>query len=74
MAKKREGRHPIAFRQMAVERMKRCENIVALSEELGVSRRLLYAGAINLIRSRADQSCRRRSPRESHAAARRTTN
>jgi transposase-like protein len=27
---------------MAVERMKRCENIVALSEELGVSRRLLY--------------------------------
>jgi transposase-like protein len=27
---------------MAVERMKRCENIVALAEELGVSRRLLY--------------------------------
>jgi hypothetical protein len=27
---------------MAVERMKLCENIVALSEELGVSRRLLY--------------------------------
>lgn len=42
MAMTRKGRHPLAFRQMAVERMKRCENIVALSEELGVSRRLLY--------------------------------
>ena len=42
MAKMRKGRYPAAFRQMAVERMKRCENIVALSEELGVSRRLLY--------------------------------
>src|ERR1700736_5493734 len=38
----RKGRHPLEFRQMAMERMKRCENIVALSEELGVSRRLLY--------------------------------
>ena len=27
---------------MAVERMKSCENIVALAEELGVHRRLLY--------------------------------
>jgi transposase-like protein len=27
---------------MAVERLKRCENIVALSEELGVHRRRLY--------------------------------
>jgi transposase-like protein len=27
---------------MAVERLKRCENIVVLSEELGVHRRLLY--------------------------------
>jgi transposase len=42
VAEKRKGRHPAAFRKMAVERMKRCENIVALSEELGVSRRLLY--------------------------------
>src|ERR1022692_1124403 len=37
VAEKRKGRHPAAFRQMAVERMKHCENIVALSEELGVS-------------------------------------
>ena len=42
MAKRRKGRYPAAFRQKAVERMKHCENIVALSEELGVSRRLLY--------------------------------
>jgi transposase len=42
VAKRRKGRYPAAFRQMAVERMKHCENIVALSEELGVSRRLLY--------------------------------
>jgi transposase-like protein len=27
---------------MAVERMKRCENITALSEELGIARRQLY--------------------------------
>ena len=39
MAKRRVGRYPKAFKQMAVERLKRCENIVALSQELGVSRR-----------------------------------
>ncbi len=45
MAKRRKGRYPNEFRRMAVERverLKRCENIVALSEELGVHRRLLY--------------------------------
>ena len=43
MAKKRRvGRYPNSFRKMAVERLKSCENIVALSEELGVHRRLLY--------------------------------
>jgi transposase-like protein len=36
------GRYPKAFRKMAVERLKSCDNIVALSEELGVHRRLLY--------------------------------
>ena len=42
MAKKRViGRYPKAFRKMAVERLKR-SNIVALSQELGVHRRLLY--------------------------------
>ncbi|HEX9248835.1 MAG TPA: transposase [Gemmatimonadaceae bacterium] len=42
MAKRRKGRYPNEFRRMAVERLKRCDNIVALSEELGVHRRLLY--------------------------------
>jgi transposase-like protein len=43
VAKKRAiGRYPRAFRKMAVERLKSCENIVALAEELGVHRRLLY--------------------------------
>ena len=43
MAKKRAvGRYPKSFRKMAVERLKSCDNIVALSEELGVHRRLLY--------------------------------
>ena len=42
MAKRRVGKYPKAFRKMAVERLKGCDNIVALSEELGVHRRLLY--------------------------------
>ena len=43
VAKKRTiGRYPKAFRKMAVERLKGCDNIVALSQELGVHRRLLY--------------------------------
>ena len=42
MAKRRVGWYPKAFRQMAVERLKGSENIVALAEELGVHRRLLY--------------------------------
>ena len=42
MAKRRGKNYPKAFRKMAVERLKSSENIVALSEELGVHRRLLY--------------------------------
>ena len=42
VAKKRVGRYPNEFRRKAVERLKSCENIVALSQELGVHRRLLY--------------------------------
>ena len=42
MAKKRVGKFPKAFRQMAVDRLKQCDNIVALAKELGISRRLLY--------------------------------
>src|ERR1700720_752747 len=42
VARRRKGRYSNEFRRMAVERLKRCENIVVLSEELGVHRRLLY--------------------------------
>jgi len=38
----RKRRYPDQFRRVAVERMKGCENIVALTRELGVSRRQLY--------------------------------
>jgi transposase-like protein len=41
VAKKRVGKFPKAFRQMAVDRLKQCDNIVALTKELGISRRLL---------------------------------
>ena len=37
-----KGRYSEHFRQVAVERMRGCENIVALTKELGVSRRQLY--------------------------------
>jgi transposase-like protein len=42
VAKKRLRRYTKKFRRMAVERLKTCDNIVALSQELGVHRRLLY--------------------------------
>jgi len=42
VAKKRVGKFPKAFRQMAVDRLNQCDNIMDLAKELGVSRRLLY--------------------------------
>ncbi len=42
MATRRVWRHPNEFKRMAVERFNSCENIVALSKELGIERRLLY--------------------------------
>jgi transposase-like protein len=42
VAKKRVGKVPRVFRQMAVDRLNHCENIVALAKALGISRRLLY--------------------------------
>lgn len=42
LAKNRVGRYPKEFRRMVVERLKNCDNILALSRELGVHRRLLY--------------------------------
>ena len=42
MARRRVGRYPKAIKQMAVERLNQRENVRALSQELGVSRRLLF--------------------------------
>ena len=42
MAKRRVTKYPIAFRQMAVERMKNCPNVSVLAQELGVDRTVLY--------------------------------
>ena len=42
MEKRRRKRYPIEFRRMAVERLQRCENVVALAKELGIRRQLLY--------------------------------
>ena len=42
MAKKRVGRYAKEFRRMAVERLKSCDNITALAQELGVNLRILY--------------------------------
>jgi transposase-like protein len=42
VAKKRLRKYTKKFRRMAVERLKTCDNIMALSQELGVHRRLLY--------------------------------
>ena len=42
MGKKRVSRYSLEFRRIAVERMKGCNNIVALAGELGVERKSLY--------------------------------
>ena len=42
VGRKRVARYPDAFRKMAVERLKACDNVVALSKELNVPRRTLY--------------------------------
>lgn len=39
---KRSRRYPVGFRRDAVERMKHCQDIARLAEELGVSRGALY--------------------------------
>jgi transposase-like protein len=49
VGKKRVGRFPKAFRQMAVDRLNQCDNIVALAKELGISRRLLYTWREKLV-------------------------
>jgi hypothetical protein len=39
---KRSNRYPVGFQRDAVERMKHCEDVSKLAEELGVSRGALY--------------------------------
>lgn len=40
--KKRVNKYPRAFQRMALERMKNCESVSALAEELGIHRTALY--------------------------------
>jgi len=42
VGKKRVSRYSLEFRRIAVERMKGCNNIRTLAEELGVERKSLY--------------------------------
>ena len=56
MAKKRVGRFPKVFVQMAVERLNGCEDIGKLAKELGVHRRLLYTWRDKLEAMEAAQS------------------
>ena len=41
--KKRIGRYPQSFRQMALERMKDCRSVSDLADELGIHRTVLYS-------------------------------
>ena len=42
MGKKRVNKYPKAFRKMALERLKGCQNVTELSAELGIHRTQLY--------------------------------
>jgi transposase-like protein len=65
VAKKRLRRHTKEFRRMAVERLKACDNIVALSQDLGVHRRLLYQWRDRLDAVGSDEESPPRNSRES---------
>lgn len=40
--RKRVNKYPRAFKLMAMERMKKCENVCELAKELGIDRSVLY--------------------------------
>ena len=42
-------RYPRKFQRMAVKRMRNCEDVGELTQELGVTRRCLYSGGLNSI-------------------------
>ncbi|HLJ90268.1 MAG TPA: transposase [Candidatus Angelobacter sp.] len=63
--KKRVGRYPKEFRRMAVDRLKSCNNIVALARELGVHRRLLYKWREGLDPAESPEESQPQNSRES---------
>ena len=65
MARRRGQRYPKEFRRIAVERLKTCDNIVALSKELGVQRHLLYQWRDQLDPLDVDDGPPPENPRES---------
>jgi transposase-like protein len=42
VGKKKVNKYPTAFRKMAMERLKSCQNVTELSAELGIHRTQLY--------------------------------
>jgi len=62
---KRSNRYPVGFQRDAVERMKHCEDISRLAEELGVSRGALYLWK----RGVEGLESYRKAAREGHPAA-----
>jgi len=42
VGKRRVGKYPRAFRENAVERMRHCDSVLELAQELGVHRSVLY--------------------------------
>jgi hypothetical protein len=42
VARKRVGKYPLSFRQMAMERMKDWLSVSALADKLGIHRTVLY--------------------------------
>lgn len=61
MAKKRKGKYPLSFCQMAMVRMKDCPSVSARAEELGVHRTVLHHWQRQL-EAAGDSSARATSP------------
>jgi len=50
MGKRRVGRYPLAFRQMAVDRLRKCDNVVRIwpTSALGLAQgRSAFSGEVN---------------------------
>ena len=58
MARKRVGKYPVSFKQMAMERMKDCASVSALADELGIHRTVLYHWQRQLKAAAGDSSAR----------------